>query len=239
MVGTIACARNSPAMEAMNPPSHAAPKQTTAMAPAVMDGSRVPRASASVSVAMAWPTRQATAIPGWGGRYPETRATTAMASSDETTAYPAVTSDSPSQRPRTRSPRLMGRASIARAVPDSTSVAMAGAARNAPDIASTKLNMNAMITSTCEMPSVMRTSSMPESRAWATSWVTAQPTNTTLATDSPRSTHSSRRRSTSRRVSSAMTRMARMLTVARSDPALRPPPPARSPWAGGTTRSLR
>ena len=56
----------------------------------------------------------------------------------------------------------MGRASIASAVPDSTSVAIAGAARNAPDMASTKLNMNAMITSTCEMPSVMRVSSMPD-----------------------------------------------------------------------------
>ena len=40
---------------------------------------------------------------------------------------------------------------------------MAGAARNAADMASTKLNMNATNTSTWETPSPMRTSFMPAS----------------------------------------------------------------------------
>ena len=44
----------------------------------------------------------------------------------------------------TRSLRRIGRASMAWTVPDSTSDAIAGAARNAADIASTKLNMNAI-----------------------------------------------------------------------------------------------
>ncbi len=88
-----------------------------------------------------------------------------MAMRPEATAYVATTMHNPIQRPSTRSARLMGRASMARSVPDSTSDAMAGAARNAADMASTKLNMNATNTRTCETPSPMRTSCMPALRA--------------------------------------------------------------------------
>ena len=71
---------------------------------------------------------------------------------------------SPSQRPMTRSLRRIGRASIAWTVPDSTSEAIAGAARNAADIASTKLNMKAIRISTCETPIWIWNSSISLSR---------------------------------------------------------------------------
>ncbi len=64
----------------------------------------------------------------------------------------------------TRSLRRIGRASMAWTVPDSTSDAIAGAARNAADIASTKLNMNAIRIRTCETPIWIWSSSTPFSR---------------------------------------------------------------------------
>ncbi len=83
---------------------------------------------------------------------------------------------------------------------------MAGAARNAPDIASTKLNMNAMKTSTCETP--RRDAHLVHARLAGIGHELGDapsPRPRRSATDRPSSTHSRRRRSTSRRVS-AMTR---------------------------------
>ena len=64
----------------------------------------------------------------------------------------------------TRSLRRMGRASMACTVPDSTSEAIAGAARKAADMASTKLNMKAIRIRTCDTPIWIWSSSMPFSR---------------------------------------------------------------------------
>ena len=127
------------------------------------------------------------------------------------TAYPATTNDRPSQRPTTSSARRSGRASIACTVPVSTSDAIAGAARNAADIASTKLNMNAIRIRTWLTPMRISSSSAPCSRASTTRRSTPQPTSTTLATDSASSTHRIRRRAISRSVRPAMTRTRRRL----------------------------
>ena len=81
------------------------------------------------------------------------------------TPYAETTSARPSQRPSNSSERRSGRASIACTVPVSTSEAIAGAPRNAADIASTKLNMNAITIRTWLTPIRTWTSRMPSARA--------------------------------------------------------------------------
>src|SRR5437773_11294560 len=56
----------------------------------------------------------------------------------------------PSHLPTTYSSRMIGRASIASVVPDSTSAEIAGAAANTAENASTKLNMNITRMSSCD-----------------------------------------------------------------------------------------
>ncbi len=57
------------------------------MAPAATAGSRVPSASARVSVAMASPRGSRAAIPGLGGRYPDTRPPPRWPAAPDTMAY--------------------------------------------------------------------------------------------------------------------------------------------------------
>ena len=99
------------------------------MAPAAIDGSRVPSASASVSTATAWNARNATAINGCGGTWPLTSATTAIASRPDSDRIGGDDDRQARASARRRSSaRRSGRASIAWTVPVSTSEAIAGAA---------------------------------------------------------------------------------------------------------------
>ena len=72
-------ASNRTATLPSTPTNQPRPNRTTVMAPAAIAGSRVPRASASVSTVTASNARNPTATSGSGGTWPLTRSTTAMA----------------------------------------------------------------------------------------------------------------------------------------------------------------
>ena len=65
--------------------------------------------------------------------------------------YTTMSAARPSHLPRTTWYRLTGRASMARATPDSTSLEIAGEATTTALSASTPLNMNSTSTSTCDV----------------------------------------------------------------------------------------
>ncbi len=71
------------ATAAMTPAIQPMPNATTAMAPAPMAGSTVPRARVSVRSTRAWAARNAMARTGSGGPNPEMNETTPIASAPE------------------------------------------------------------------------------------------------------------------------------------------------------------
>ena len=115
-----------------------------------------------------------------------------------------MTTASPSQRPNRYEARDSGRASIAWAMPFSSSVAIAGEPKKAAVMTSTKPNMKAMKMRICETTNLTSRSVTPWSRAAAIRLETPHAVRETATTARTTRTHSTRRRAASPMVSLAI-----------------------------------
>jgi hypothetical protein len=188
------------------PPIHASPQRMSATTPPTMPAKRVEIASASVRMTTASSERNAMNSSGRGGTYPTTRSTMKSCSAVVGSAYTRIVMTTPSHFPTTNSAREIGRASIASAVPDSTSPDSAGAPANTAENASVKLNMKPTRMSSCETTATCCTRVIGGS-PFVVIWLKPHDVNATTRSVSPRSTRNSRRRSISRTVRRAMVRI--------------------------------